>query len=217
MGGLKYGSNRGRGRPKGSRYESTVGKEEQKEVVPFDEKTERKPYTVSEKALAQRRKNAENMKVKPLQGAEADYNAMNIAHVLSVHEIATHADRTDPVSLRSCFLNYLALCQQDGFKPGTIGACAAMGVNTGMLSYWAKCDNEGFRELSAFVRSVCSILRESMIADSKINPVIGIFWQRNYDGLRNDTEQVQAVQEYENDEKKTANDYKKKYGKLLEE
>ena len=55
-----------------------------------------------------------------------------------------------------------------------------------------------------------------MVSDSKINPVIGIFWQRNFDGLRNDTEQVQANQE-QDDDFATAKSYKEKYKNLIGE
>ncbi|CAJ0600759.1 unnamed protein product [Cylicocyclus nassatus] len=35
-------------------------------------------------------------------------------------------------------------------------------------------------------------LREGLMADGKVNPVTGIFWQKNYDGLRDQQEVVVA-------------------------
>ena len=62
------------------------------------------------------------------------------------------------------------------------------------------------------------MFRDAMISSNKLNPVIGIFWQRNFDGLRNDTEQVQAIREAEdNDEYGSSKAYKEKYKNLIGE
>ena len=191
------GGKRKRGRPKGSKSS----------------------YTTSEKALAQRQANMKkvNEYTIPFTGEEKEYNAIKIQHILKIHEIARHADQSDPESLRSCFINYLILCQQDGCKVGNIQAAAAMGVDYRKIDQWLKSSKPEFRELGAFIKSTCSMYREEMITDSKINPVIGIFWQRNYDGLRNDTEQVQAIQDMNENDNTDVSDYRKKYGKLIEE
>ena len=171
-------------------------------------------YNVSEKALAQRRK---NVGVIPFKGEDVDYNAAHIAHILKIQEIASHVVPGDPVSMKAAFINYLVLCQQDGFKVGTLAACTAMGLRRHtILSDWERGKNQELRDLAIFVRSTCSLSREALIADQKINPVIGIFWQRNFDGLRNDTEQVQAVEQSE-EEKSSTQEYIDRYGKLLEE
>lgn len=191
--GTETGAKKRRGRPRGSKSK----------------------YTVSDKAIMQRRKNAN---VIPYDGEDKDYNARHIEHILRIQEIASHADVSDPVSLRSCFINYLMLCQQDGFKIGNIGAAASMGVAVYTVDRWLTQDRPEYRELATFVKTTCSLAREGMIADQKINPVIGIFWQRNYDGLRNDTEQQQLLQQQETDTTETkASDYLKKYGELAED
>ncbi len=176
-------------------------------------------YTTSEKALAQRQANMKkvNEYTIPFTGEEKEYNSIKIQHILKIHEIASHADRNDPESLRSCFINYLILCQQDGCKVGNIQAAASMGVNYNIIDSWLKSSKPEYRELARFIKSTCSMYREEMINDSKINPVIGIFWQRNYDGLRNDTEQVQAIKDMEEEDNNDVSDYRKKYGNLLDE
>ena len=175
-------------------------------------------YTVSEKAIAQRRK-ANPVKREPVPPEDYEYNAKTIEHIMMIHEIAQHADKKDPASLKACFINYLILCQRNGFKVGNMAACTAMGITRFTLDAWSKStDRPEYKELADFVRSTCSLFREQAVADQKINPVIGIFWQRNYDGLRNDTEQQQSIAEQrEEDNPMTAQDYAKKYGKLLEE
>jgi len=148
---------------------------------------------------------------------EMAYNARSIEHVMRITEIAQHADKSDINSLRDCFIAYLKLCAEDGFKAGNVGVAAAMGMNYSELSAWAKNDNRPDRK--AFAQTVlrtCSMIREGLIADQKINPVIGIFWQRNYDGLRNDTEQIQALQDNDTGTM-TAEEYKQKYSDLLDE
>ena len=79
---------------------------------------------------------------------------------------------------------------------------------------WSKKDNPEIREFAGMVRGTCSMFREALVTASKLNPVIGIFWQRNFDGLRNDTEQVQSVQEQE-DYSNSSNKYREKYRNLI--
>lgn len=192
-------SKRGRGRPKGSKS----------------------GYTMTEHTLSVKQELAAKLNKQYLPAEtqeEMSYNARQIEHVLHIHEIAQSADIMDLQSLKNAFLNYLKLCQADGFKIGNMAACAAMGITITTLNNWATRDSrKEYRDFATFVKTTCSLSRETMIADQKINPVIGIFWQRNFDGLRNDTEQQQSLQEYDDNEQQTANEYRKKYGKLLEE
>ena len=173
-------------------------------------------YTVSEKALAQRRK-VGIQKVKPAETPEeCAYNARLIEHIMRIHEIAQNADRSDLLSLKSCFIAYLRLCQEDGFKVGNLAAYSAMGMDRVVFNNWAKKDNPEIKQFCRFVQETCAMFRESMVAENQLNPVIGIFWQRNFDGLRNDTEQVQALQE-QNDEEFGSKSYKDKYRNMIGE
>lgn len=171
-------------------------------------------YTVSSKALAQRR---ENFNVLPATTEEEkSYNARLIEHVMRINEIATHSNHKDIESMKSCFIAYLQLCQEDGFNVSNLSAYAAMGFySVNAFEYYAKSDDPDRRAFATFVRSTCAMVRENKISDSKINPVIGIFWQRNYDGLRNDTEQIQSAQEQ--DDFDVAKSYKQKYQNLIGE
>ena len=172
-------------------------------------------YTVSSKALSQRRKNGA-LPV-PVTAEERDYNSRLIDHVIKVHEIATHADKSDLMSLRSCFMAYLKVCQEDGFCVSNLSAYTAMGMTKEQFYLFTKKEDPEIRAFTTFVKSTCAMFRESMVADSKINPVIGIFWQRNYDGLRNDTEQVQSIQEQEDESYGNSGSYKDRYRKLIGE
>ena len=171
-----------------------------------------KGYTQSSKTLAQRRNNS------ALLPAETDeekaYNSRMIQHLLEIQKIAANADRNDVLSLKSCFIAYLELCQQDGFKVGNIAAYSAMGMSRMDWSNFSKRDDPDIKRFCALVQQTCAIARESNIAENKLNPVIGIFWQRNYDGLRNDTEQIQAVNE-QDDDFSQGSSYKDKYRNLI--
>ena len=46
------------------------------------------------------------------------------------------------------------------------------------------------RNLIKSIRQVCAVYREQLMQDGKVNPVVGIFWQKNYDGMRDQTETV---------------------------
>lgn len=170
-------------------------------------------YTVTSKAVAQRRKNTALMPAETED--ERNFNARQIEHVLRTQEIAKNADRNDLLSLKSCFIAYLRLCQEDGFKVGNLGAYTAMGMDAMSFSLFARKDDPEIREFCKFVKSVCAMFRESMVSENQLNPVIGIFWQRNFDGLRNDTEQMQAMQEMD-DGGSGNHSYKDKYRNIIE-
>ena len=147
---------------------------------------------------------------------EKDYNSRQIEHLMMIHQIAEQADRSDLNSLKSCFINYLKLCQQDGFSVGNLQAYGAMGFTNQEFDYFSKKSDPEIRAFCRFVRATCAMSREAMVTNSKINPVIGIFWQRNFDGLRNDTEQVQAIQEQEDEYAQFGgSSYKDRYRNLI--
>ena len=182
--------------------------------MPGRPKGRKSTYTVTSKAVAQRRKNSALIPAETDE--EKSYNARQIEHVMRIQEIAQNADRNDLLSLKSCFIAYLKLCQEDGFKVGNISAYAAMGMDGSSFNVWCRKDNPEIREFARFVKSTCAMFRETNVADNKINPVIGIFWQRNFDGLRNDTEQYQSIQEMDNDYD-SGQSYKDKYRNLIDE
>lgn len=178
-------------------------------------KKDRKKYTVSDKALAQRRKNVALMPAETPE--EKSYNARQIEHIMKIHEIAATADRNDLLSLKSCFVAYLKLCQEDGFKISNINAYCAMGMTREQFFFFKKREDPEARAFAEMVTSTCAMAREMLIADNKLNPVIGIFWQRNFDGLRNDTEQVQAIQEQMDNDMQSGSAYKDKYRNVIDE
>ena len=173
-----------------------------------------KGYTLSEQALAQRRNNGAMPVPTTPEGIE--FNARVLNHIMQISEIAHTADRADLNSLKSCFINYLKLCQTNGFPVQNIAAYSAMGFHSSSdFDYYSKKDDPEIRAFAASVRSVCGMFREAMVSEGKLNPVIGIFWQRNFDGLRNDTEQIQSIQEQDESANMSNKGYKDKYRKMI--
>ena len=192
----KVGGKRpGAGRPKGAKDKNPHQRVKTEAMIACDERNKLKPYTDAE---------------------GIDYNARQIEHTLRIHEIASHANRKDIASLRSCFIAYMQLCQSDGFKISNLGAYASMGMTYVDFCLFAKKDDPAIKEFASFVKTTCALNREALIADNKINPVIGIFWQRNYDGLRNDTEQQQSIAETDENYNNSAA-YREKYKNLIGE
>lgn len=147
---------------------------------------------------------------------EYEYNSRCILHAMKIQEIATHADLKDLDSLKECFIAYLQLCQEDGFRPGNMGAYTAMGMSKSLFEKWKASDKPDIKRFCNFVASTCAMIREGLVSDGKINPIIGIFWQRNFDGLRNDVEQL-AAGSNDQVEQMTADDYRNKYSNLLKD
>ena len=192
---------RKRGRPKGSGHKN-------------------KGYTVSDKVLARRERTTlkKRMETATHTDEEKEFNARLITHVMRVQEIASHADRSDVNTLRSCFCMYVQLCQEDGFKVSNIAACASMGFpTTRHFDMFCQKDDPERKALQILVKSTCSMFREMLVGENKLNPVIGIFWQRNFDGLRNDTEQVQSALEQDENYANGSKAYKEKYRNLIGE
>lgn len=215
------------GRPKGSKNKpKTIPTEENTDTAIAEKKPKkrgRKPgqksgYTVSEKALAQRQTNVLNNTTTKVAVTEEgkQYNALLIQHIMRIHEIASHADKNDINTLKSCFIAYLQLCQEDGFSVSNLAAYSSMGFpSCAHFDLFCKKDDPEIRELRSLVKASCAMFRETMVSANKLNPVIGIFWQRNFDGLRNDTEQVQAAQEQDEEYNNSSNGYKEKYKNLI--
>lgn len=198
---------RGRGRPKGSKNKPKPPKKGRP-------KGSTSLYTLTPAALEQRRNNVALLPADTPE--EVELNARQIEHVIRVQEIARNADRNDLLSLKSCFLAYLKLCQEDGFKVGNMAAYASMGFDHSAFATFSKRDDPEVKAFCKFVKNTCAMFRETLVSENQLNPVIGIFWQRNYDGLRNDTEQVQTIAERE-EEYSGSKGYKDKYRKLIGE
>lgn len=105
-------------------------------------------------------------------------------------------DPSDVPEMRRRFKHYLEQCQIFDMKIGNMNAYVAIGITRQMAFNWANNIRAYNPERAAFIQQVqdmCGGYREAMMQDGKINPVTGIFWQKNHDGLK-DQQEVVTVQ-----------------------
>lgn len=100
-----------------------------------------------------------------------------MAYVLSFHRITT----TQRIDYRVRSVGTDGLFQN-----------AAIGIDKGIAWEWVnRCTTNPARtDFIKKVQKVCALYREGLMQDGKVNPVTGIFWQKNYDGMKDQTEMV---------------------------
>lgn len=140
------------------------------------------------------------------------YNARMVKFMMEI--IPTEPlDHTDVAEMERRFLNYLQKCAEWDMKIGNQAAYLAIGIDKGVAYDWL---NKGSanRERADFVKKVqyiCATAREGLMEDGKINPVVGIFWQKNYDGLKDQQEVVLTPNTSALGEQKDAETLQRKY------
>ena len=89
-------------------------------------------------------------------------------------------------------MHYLETCAKYDMKIGNQAAYAAIGIDKGIAWEWVnRCTTNPARtDFIKKVQKVCALYREGLMQDGKVNPVTGIFWQKNYDGMKDQTEMV---------------------------
>lgn len=118
----------------------------------------------------------------------------NTRRITFVTELAMlpRIDTKDVSALETRLAEYLAICERHGMKVGNQAMCMALGVDVEELKRWSNgiAPTPSIMAFAKKARSICSAFRESYMQDGKVNPVTGIFWQKNYDGLRDQQEHV---------------------------
>lgn len=120
------------------------------------------------------------------------YNAKQIQFMLDIMP-ASKLDLWDVDEMQRRFVRYLQICAERDIKVGNMAAYFAIGIDKETARDWIKQDPHMRNERTHFIKKVqqiCSMSRESLMQDGKVNPVVGIFWQKNYDGLKDQTETV---------------------------
>lgn len=100
--------------------------------------------------------------------------------------IGQGTDHNDVEQMKENFIEYLKLCAEEKMRVGNMSAYLAMGINRKVASHWRTgySGNEEQKELIDFVDSICASYRESLMADNKLSAPVGIFWQKNFDGMK---------------------------------
>lgn len=122
-------------------------------------------------------------------------------------------DRNDVEEMERRFARYLELCAQWDMKVGNQAAYAAIGIDKDDAYEWSN-RNLGNPARTAFIKKVqkvCAMYREGLMEDGKVNPVTGIFWQKNYDGMKDQQEVVLTPNTSPLGEQKDAEALRRKY------
>ena len=103
--------------------------------------------------------------------------------------------------MKQGFIRYLQLCKEQNRVVTNQCAYTAMGINRQIaydFEHGRGASTPEQKQLIQFVKSVCATYRESMMLTGDLNPIVGIFWQKAFDGL-NEMDEVQAVAQDIND------------------
>lgn len=122
-------------------------------------------------------------------------------------------DYDDVDEMERRFKRYLELCATYDMKIGNQAAYAAIGIDKGLVWDWLN-RREANPRRTDFLKKVqqfCAMYREGLMEDGKVNPVTGIFWQKNYDGLRDQQEVVLTPNTSPLGEQADAESLKQKY------
>ena len=143
-------------------------------------------------------------------------NSKFAAIILAQNEIAKDANKDDINSLYACLEKYMRFCLEHNVRVTNSGAYAACGLSRNIVKEWAhgitRSTDPEYKKFALFIRSVCDQYREMLMAEGKIHPVVGIWWQKNYDGFRDNPSELD---EGDNDkENLTAAEIAAKYADL---
>lgn len=122
-------------------------------------------------------------------------------------------DNEDVDEMERRFNNYLRKCAEWDMKIGNQAAYAAIGINKDLVYEWTvrRQSNPRRTEFIKKVQQFCAMYREGLMEDGKVNPVTGIFWQKNYDGMKDQQEVVLTPNTSPLGEQKDAEALRQKY------
>lgn len=123
------------------------------------------------------------------------YNKKLIRFMREVAYKGPSYDTHDLVKLNELFDEYMDKCEKWDMKPGNQGMALALGVSYSTFKGWMNDPDEVKRDpaRARVVREMCQFIatyRENLMIDARMNPVVGIFWQKNYDGMKDEQETV---------------------------
>ena len=141
------------------------------------------------------------------------------AFALAVQNISRGVNIKDVNDMRQRFYLYCALSERVGMRIGNMNAYHAMGISFNVASQWrtgGMGSSAERRELIAEVDAICSGTREMLAGMQQINPVLAIFWQKNYDGLKDVQDHVVSTGDPLGD-KQSREQIQEKYQDIIEE
>lgn len=101
-------------------------------------------------------------------------------------------DKTSLNDLEERFQMYIQYCATHDMRIGNQTCYLALGINKDDVYDWEH-GRKGTPRHSDFIKKVrnfCAAYRECLMQDNKVNPAVGIFWEKNYDGLKDQQDLV---------------------------
>lgn len=143
---------------------------------------------------------------------EEGYNTKHIRFMMAIMPTEP-LDHNDVAEMERRFNRYLNLCAEWDMKVGNQAAYAAIGISKDNVYDWTvrSSTNPARSDFVKKVQRICALYRESLMQDGKVNPVTGIFWQKNYDGMRDQQEVVLTPNTSPLGEQKDTEALKQKY------
>lgn len=144
----------------------------------------------SPKNLVKARENSPIMQAQKVEMPEG-YNARLVSFMMEITPTEP-LDLHDVPEMERRFANYLQKCAECDMKVGNQAAYMAIGITKQQAWEWENnaSRNPARADFIKKVRQICGVFREGLMQDGKVNPVTGIFWQKNYDGMKDQTEMV---------------------------
>lgn len=122
-------------------------------------------------------------------------------------------------TLKTRFFKYLEFCSANDVPLGNSQAYLAMGITRRDISDWYNGYRRGpeYQAFASFVKRVLAANRESLMIGGKLNPIIGIWWEKSHDGM-SETEEADAMLNSDSlDDKRDAQQIAETYQNLLPE
>ena len=146
-------------------------------------------------------------------------NAKYINVIIETHRIAQDADTNNIDSLYDCLNRYITLCRDYDVKLTNMGAYQACGLSRDLVEKWAngkkRANNPAYAEFAQLIRAICSEYREILMAEGKIHPITGIWWQKNYDRFQDHPTPYEELAD--DREELTSSEIAEKYADLPDE
>ena len=146
---------------------------------------------------------------------EEGYNSAMVSFIMAI----TPSEPLDRSNVKEMvkemerrFDNYLQMCATYDKKVGNQAAYLAIGIDKETAWNWLNraSTNPLLVDFIKKVQKICSVYRENLMSDGKVNPVTGIFWQKNYDGMK-DQQEVVLTPNNPLGEQKDAEELSRKY------
>lgn len=125
-------------------------------------------------------------------------------------------DRSDPEELIQRFKDYVTYCQYHDIKITNEACYMAMGLQRGTMTAWFNgvWGSPAHQKLARKILQFLTANREIQMVEGKLNPIVGIWWQKNYDGLK-DTQEIVFTSRDPLEGFKTVDELEEKYAESV--